>query len=422
MVLVPREEGPDVELHARDNAGGARAGEAHDPAGDGGHRAGGNGLVCPDRGHRGPRASRGEFDYHHDVERLGYGDHVIDGCFEHGVGIDGFDHENDRRADHNDHHTSGDVGGVRTMTSTAPTLEARHVRAIGTTATVVVQSPDQADRAEILLADEIRRIDETCSRFRTDSEISWMQRHAGSPVRVSPLLFGALEIACEVARRTNGAVDPTVGNAIAALGYDRDYNAVVADPRPTPPALGQVAGYHHIHLDPSTRRVRVPEGVSIDLGATAKAWAADRAAVRIATSVGDGVLVSIGGDVAVAGTPPPGGWSVGIAVDSSTPGQLADQWVSITHGGLASSSTSVRRWRAGDRECHHIVDPASGDCAEPYWILTSAVGATCVDANALSTAAVVWGANAPERLAQFSQAMRLVRRDGTVLTLHGWPQ
>jgi thiamine biosynthesis lipoprotein len=95
--------------------------------------------------------------------------------------------------------------------------------------------------------------------------------------------------------------------------------------------------------------------------------------------------------------------------------------VAIDRGGLASSSTAVRAWRRGERRLHHIVDPRSGDVAPAYWTLVSATGASCVDANAASTAAVVWGRDAPARVAALGQSARLVAADGSVTRVGGWP-
>ncbi len=298
----------------------------------------------------------------------------------------------------------------------------RSWRAIGTTATVLVAGSARADAAERILAARIDAIDRACSRFRLDSELQMVHAHAGRTVRVSPLLFEALEVACLVAERTGGAVDPTVGNAIATLGYDRDLSEVGDRPPVPPHALGQVVGFMHVHLNRATRTVRIPRGVRLDLGSSAKALVADQAVAHIAEELGTGVLVSLGGDVAVAGPPPEGGWAVGIAVASSTSPEAADQVVAIRHGGLASSSTSVRTWMAGDRRVHHIIDPRTGDSVTPYWELVSATGRSCVDANALTTAAVVWGDQALRRLAAFDQAVRLVRHDGHVISLNGWPE
>jgi thiamine biosynthesis lipoprotein len=302
-----------------------------------------------------------------------------------------------------------------------PELTMRSFRAIGTTATVVVQDEDVADEAARLLAADLEEIDLACSRFRPDSELQTVHAHAGATVQVGDLLFEALRVAVDAAERTGGAVDPTVGNAIAALGYDADLDVVLARPPGPPPVLGPVAGYPHVQLNPIDRTVRIPRGVRLDLGSTAKAMAADRSVARIARAVGSGALVSLGGDVAVSGVPPAGGWAVGIAHESSAPAGSVDQVVAITRGGLASSATAVRAWKAGDRVVHHIVDPRTGDSVAPYWVLVSATGSSCVEANLVTTAAVVWGPDAFDRLAGFEQSVRLVRADGEVFSVNGWP-
>ncbi len=303
----------------------------------------------------------------------------------------------------------------------ASALTARSFRAIGTTATVLVEDPYVADLAEHMLARELEALDLACSRFRPDSELQRLHEHAGETVAVGALLFQALEVACDVAARTAGAVDPTVGNALATLGYDRDFDEVLARPPAAPRALGPVVGFAHVHLNPSERTVRIPRGVRLDLGSTAKALGADRAAARIASAIGAGALVSLGGDIAVAGPPPRGGWPVGIARESSAAPTEVEQVVAIRHGGLASSAASARTWAAGSRTVHHIVDPRTGDCAETHWVLVSATGRTCVEANLVTTAAMVWGAAAMERLAAFEQSVRLVRTGGQVFTVNGWP-
>jgi FAD:protein FMN transferase len=302
------------------------------------------------------------------------------------------------------------------------TLVTRSVKAIGTTALVAVQDSSDADLALEILSSELEAIDRTCSRFRPDSEIARLNEARGSSIAVSPLLFEALTVAVDVALRTHGAVDPTVGAALEALGYDRDFEEVTRDERPLRVAPRPAPGWQTIELDASRRTVRVPGGVHLDLGATAKALVTDRAAEAAAREVQRGVLVSIGGDVAVAGPPPDGGWSVGIARDSSIPTDRVDQVVAISSGGLASSSTAVRQWRRGEQRLHHIVDPSTGSSVDPVWVLVSATGTSCVDANAASTAALVWGGRALEELRGMGQPARLVARSGRVVTLNGWPE
>jgi thiamine biosynthesis lipoprotein len=309
-------------------------------------------------------------------------------------------------------HTTTDTDGLVTV---------RRFPALGTTAAVAVLHARHADEAERMLRADLDALDLACSRFRRDSELEMVHAHAGAAIRVSSLLFDALEASYEVAERTDGAVDPTVGNAIAALGYDRDLNEVRAQPARRSSHPGPVVGFTHLHLNSARRTVRIPRGVRLDLGSSAKAFAADRAAAHIADKIRSGVLVSLGGDIAVAGPPPTGGWAVGIAVDSATPPDRAPQVVAIHRGGLASSSTAVRTWQTGTRRVHHIIDPSTGDCAVAHWTLVSATGDSCVAANAVSTAAIVWGEQALGRLAPFGQAVRLVRHDDRVFSIGGWP-
>ena len=302
----------------------------------------------------------------------------------------------------------------------------REFEALGSRAVVATADPGVIDAAAMILHEELVAIDRACSRFRADSEISAVHRRAGTSVEISPLLAEAIDTALRVAEDTDGTVDPTVGAAVIALGYDRDFAALGSTtgtragastelrPRPAP-------GWRCVEFDADRRRVRVPCGVVLDLGATAKALAADRAAARMAARTGSGVLVNLGGDVALAGSPPDGGWAVGIALACTVAPGEADVVVAIREGGLASSGTAVRTWIRGDRRVHHIVDPRTGDNAESYWQLVSVAAPTCVAANAASTAAIVWGQCAVERLSTAGLPCRLVGGDGKVVVLGGWP-
>lgn len=159
----------------------------------------------------------------------------------------------------------------------------------------------------------------------------------------------------------------------------------------------------------------------LDLGASAKALTADRAAASIARRTGTGVLVSIGGDLAVGGRSPEEGWPIGIAQSSSASSDSVDQVVAVTSGGLASSSTTVRAWNRAGRAVHHIVDPTTGESARTCWNLVSVAASSCVEANAASTAAIVWGPSAPMRLTIARLPARLVSVTGDVATVCGWP-
>jgi thiamine biosynthesis lipoprotein len=294
-------------------------------------------------------------------------------------------------------------------------------RALGTTASVSVTDTGAIVGARELLETELDRIDLACSRFRGDSELMRVNKAAGEGVAVGDLLLEAIEVALRVARATDGAVDPTVGRAIRNLGYDRDFDELAAD-GPPPAPLSPSPGWRSVGLDRRARRVRVPAGVELDLGASAKALAADRAAARIGESLGCGVMVNLGGDIAVAGPPPGDGWRVSVCDDHADPASGPTQSVSITSGGLATSSTTVRRWSAGGRPFHHIVDPGTGASAPVTWRTVSVAAVSCVDANAASTASIVRGPAAPPWLTGLGLPSRLVSADGSVLAIGGWPR
>ena len=295
--------------------------------------------------------------------------------------------------------------------------------ALGTTASVLVTDPEARDTAAAMLAAELSAIDAACSRFRADSELSALNRARGRKVAISPLLTEALAAALAAAQATDGDVDPTCGRSLIGLGYDRDYAEVRRGTGPPEITVTPAAGWRSVDLDQPRRVARVPDGVVLDLGATAKALAADRAAAAIAAQAGCGVLVNLGGDIRVAGPPPPGGWHIGIADDAGPDGPPAASRpahaVIITSGGLATSSPMVRAWRRGTADLHHIVRPGTGLPARTCWRAVSVAAASCVDANAASTASIIRGERAPRWLAGLRLPARLVRQDGTALTVAG---
>jgi thiamine biosynthesis lipoprotein len=296
-------------------------------------------------------------------------------------------------------------------------------RALGTTATLCVTDADALAAAHDALDDELRATDEECSRFRDDSELSRLNAAAGERVVVGARLFEAVTAAVRAAAASAGLVDPTVGNAMRLSGYDRTFALVRArDGSAFRARVEPVPGWRLIELDPVRRTVRIPADVELDLGATAKALAADRAATAAARATGAGVLVDLGGDIAVAGPAPKDGWPIRIAHDHAASLDAPGPTVSISSGGLASSSTSVRRWRAGDAELHHIIDPRTGRPADTPWQTVTVAAASCLDANVASTAAVVLGEGAPVWLRERALPARLVGSLGAVVCVAGWPE
>jgi len=297
--------------------------------------------------------------------------------------------------------------------------------AIGTTIRLVVTDGTQLGTAREMLADDLAALDATCSRFRADSELMQLDASAGQPTMISPLLAGAIRAALRGALLTDGDVDPTVGRAMESIGYDRDFASVPAQGGALRVTVRHVPQWRQIKLDAAAGLLTVPVGVRLDLGATAKAWAADRAAERIARALSCGVLVSLGGDIAVAGEVPTGGWSIrvqDVTGDPITPAEGPAGVIAVRAGGLATSSTSARRWQRGGDLMHHILDPRTGRPADSDWRTVTVAAGSALDANIASTAAIIRGRRAITWLAKLGLPARLVAVDGSVTTIAGWPE
>ena len=291
----------------------------------------------------------------------------------------------------------------------------------GTRATVATAGDGDLGAALSVLDEQLHRFDRACNRFRADSELSVLNRLGSTQTTPSRTLLEALVAACRAAALTDGLVDPTVGGHLSALGYDRDIDAVrLEGSGPAPPPLGPVPGWRRLSFEHTAAGLQLPSGVQLDLGATAKALCVDRAVAAIVDRNGGSAAVEIGGDLAVAGPPPPGGWLVAIRRDPRQSGG-PDSFVAISDGAVASSGTSARAWRRSGTRLHHIIDPRSGRPAEEVWALVTVAARSCLDANTAATAAIVWGDEAPFRLAQLGLPARLETAGGEVVTVAGWP-
>jgi len=320
-----------------------------------------------------------------------------------------------------------------------PAIGTGYLKALGTSANLLVTDPSSTDRACEILRAELDAIDRACSRFRPDSEL-WQLNHArGRAMRVSALLAEAVAVALAAARATDGDVDPTCGRSLVQLGYDRDFAAARRDTSPLSQPAVPAAGWHAVELDRERREIKIPADVVLDLGATAKALAADRAAIRIAAALNCGVLVNLGGDIRIAGEPPDHGWLVGIVdnrgfdgVEGPAPPRhdagsrspsppRHDTVVTVHDGGLATSSTKVRAWSRGSARLHHIIEPSTGMPVGSCWRTVSVAAATCVDANTASTAAIIRAERAPGWLASQHLPARLAGHGGEIVMVAGWP-
>lgn len=288
-----------------------------------------------------------------------------------------------------------------------------------TNARVVVTDPASIDEAETVVRSVIAEVDAACSRFRPDSELHLIESRLPDGVEITPVLAHLVAGALEAAAWTDGDVDPTLGRELVALGYDRDIS-LLAEPSGDYPAVELTIAerrsrWKEIRLDDDI--LVVPAGVVLDLGATAKAIAADRAAQRVADLLDTGVLVSLGGDIATSGDVADG-WQVLV---QDLPADPAQQVTLAAESAVATSSTQKRRWSSHGVTRHHILDPRLGVPAPAVWRSATVAAPTCLRANAMSTAAIVRGLRAASWLDGEGAAARLVDDARRVVTVGGWP-
>lgn len=306
------------------------------------------------------------------------------------------------------------------MTRVGSALGRRDFVTLGTGAVVLTADATRIDAALEAARAEIDLIDRSCSRFRIDSDLERVNAGCGRAVEVGSTFLEALGVALDAASWTEGDVDPTIGQSLRELGYVSDFADVVNGPAIT--AFAAVAGWRSVVVNRRRGTVRVPAGVRLDLGATAKALAADLAVEASAAAAGCGVLVSLGGDIACAGEPPHDGWVVRVTEWHADPVEGNGQTILLHGGGLATSSTTVRHWRRGADDVHHLIDPASGRPTRGRWRTVTVAAASCVQANIATTATIVRGERGRSWLESLNVPARLVDQDGHVVYVGDWPR
>ncbi len=303
------------------------------------------------------------------------------------------------------------------MSVSAPELSRRRAPAAAeweiwtTTVRIVVEDPGTLTECTLLLREWLAAVEVVASRFRPDSEVCRLARSSATEHRISPLLHELVAAALTAAAASGGCVDPTVGSVLAHL--DMPVAVPVFGAQPT---VSTVRPTTWRDLDLGERILRMPPQTLLDLGATGKAFAADRAAELIADAVGCGVLVSLGGDLRVAGRAPEQGWTVLVQDRPGEPASLVD----LGDARAIATSSTLRR-RIGPARAHHVIDPLTLRPIEPVWRSVSVAADTCVTANTWSTAAMVRAGDGPAMLAATGLPARLVGADGRVVRLGRWP-
>ena len=233
---------------------------------------------------------------------------------------------------------------------------------MGTTFKIILYAPDQetADKAAQAAFARVAELDGIMSDYKPASELRQLcDKAGGEPVKVSDDLWTVLERAQEVAKRSDGAFDVTVGPIVHLWRLARRTRELpYAEDLAKAKAL---VGYKKMTLDPKEHTVQLAKaGMRLDLGGIAKGYAADQALALLKKRGLTRALVAAGGDIAVGDAPADAAaWTIGIApvVD---PESKPKKYLLLTNAAVSTSGDAEQYVEIGGKRYSHIVDPKTG--------------------------------------------------------------
>jgi thiamine biosynthesis lipoprotein len=274
------------------------------------------------------------------------------------------------------------------MIAAADTGRVERFDAMGCTVLTYGATPQEHSSIVELFAER----ESTFSRFIPDSELARVNAATAAAIVVSETFASGVRDAIVAARATSGLVDPTLGDAVVAAGYDVDLAQLPAD-GPAPRA-GRTGRWHDLRI--ADRLVSRPVGVALDLNGVVKGRTVDDA---LALLSGNG-FVSAGGDIATRGSLRvllPGGGAVRVGA-----------------GGVATAGRVKRRWQRGGRQQHHLIDPRTGRPSTSRWTEVTVVAGSCLGADVAARAAFLLDADGPAWLDERELPGRFLSPSGAV--------
>jgi thiamine biosynthesis lipoprotein len=260
-------------------------------------------------------------------------------------------------------------------------------RAMGTLVRVLTDGGSAVPNgpAARAIARTFEREERRFSRFRGDSELSLVNAAEGQPFPISAPFRSVMRLALDAAASTDGLFDPTVLGAMEAIGYDRDFDEVLAGARGALHPSSPCGRWRDVILEDDL--LQLPPGIGLDLGGLVKGWAADLAAERAVEAGLPWVLVNAGGDLRIAGDAP----LIDVSVEDPDDPESELGRLSLREGGVASSSTRSRSWGDG---VHHVIDPRTGSPSATDLVQVTATAPTCAEAEVLAKAVLLRGSGA----------------------------
>ena len=249
------------------------------------------------------------------------------------------------------------------------------------------------------------------TRFSEQSELSQLNRSAGAWFNASKEMFEVVSLAIQLYRQTAGLFDPSILSALEQAGYDRTMDeirlhgpgkvSVLARPR--------LHHFNEIRLDEPRCRIALPAEMRIDLGGIAKSWIAEQAA-RLLANWSEACAVDAGGDMFFIGFPAgEEAWQVGLEDPLDEKSQLAV--LRVPPGAVATSSVTRRRWKQGNRQQHHLIDPRTQQPAETDWLSVTVVAEHAARAEVYAKCLLIGGPKEVDRLTRRAADIRYIAVD-----------
>lgn len=238
--------------------------------------------------------------------------------------------------------------------------------------------------------DRLKVIEEQMSKTITESSIYEINSNEGKYVSIGEDTFRVIDKALHYAKVTKGKFDPSIGPLVSLWGIGTKDAHV-----PSEEAIDRVkslVNYKWVEIDPDSLRVKLrKEGMSLDLGAIAKGYAADEIRDILETEGIESAYINLGGNVLVIGGKPDGTpWRVGIQDPRHNRGNVMGI-IELKDKTIVTSGNYERYFEKNGVIYHHIIDPTTGFPARSGLMSVSIISNDSFDADALSTSVFILG-------------------------------
>jgi FAD:protein FMN transferase len=299
-------------------------------------------------------------------------------------------------------------------------MESFHFRAMNTEIFLAAEgAPEELspgfEKTRQFIAESERRF----TRFSEDSELSQLNRAAGSWFHVSPDMLNVIMLAREYVDLTQGLFDPSILPDLLRVGYDRTMDIIRAEGGsvPSSPFTRQRTPLNGLVIRSEESLIYLLPGVSLDLGGIAKGWIAEQAAAILA-EFSTVCAVDAGGDMYLSDLPKGmDGWPITLE-DPQNPGEVLTV-LNIPPGAVATSSVAKRTWKQGEKQRHHLIDPRTGEPAETDWLSVTVIAAHTDLCEVFAKALLIAGAQDAPAIAENADIAYLaVDREMNILGTH----